>query len=111
MVSLGFVFAAITELAVLLCIKQHKCSKDRPVSTNKCYELNEQNVTEKENDNVQEILKAKMISQRNQDTESMHRRKLNNRFYDLPVYTRIDCCVLILFNLSYAIFNLIYWAN
>ena len=114
MISLGFVFAAITELAVLLFIKQQKGTKYRAISTESCYELNENSNSqhggaERETDNVQEVLKLKMASQRNQDTEVIHRSQISNRFYALHIYTRIDLCVLIFFNFSYALFNVIYW--
>ena len=104
----------MTELAVLLFIKQQKGTKYRAISTENCYELNENSNSqhggaERETDNVQEVLKLKMASQRNQDTEVIHRSQISNRFYALHIYTRIDLCVLIFFNFSYALFNVIYW--
>ena len=57
----------------------------------------------------QKVSNENIISRRKRDAKSIHQNERNKIFNDLPIYTQIDLCVLLVFNFSFLIFNCIYW--
>ena len=63
-------------------------------------------------ENIDDVPKTSKIPKRKQGSETIVHNEQNkrlNEFYALPIHTRIDLYMLLLFIFSYTIFNCIYW--
>ena len=116
MISLGFVFSAIAEFAVLLFIKQRRDSKDLSMSIDmngtNLNDISSSRMAGPQKDKAQESSKKKIISRRKKPGEILHRNGRKKGLYELctlPIYNRIDLFALFLFNIGYLFFNCIYW--
>ena len=116
MISLGFVFIALSEFAFLLFIKQWHCLKHETMSTDTSCRNWEEGVESQMdgfvifNDNSpHKLSNANIISRRKRAAQSIHQNERNKQFNGLTIYTQIDLCVFVVFNLSFLIFNGIYW--
>ena len=56
-----------------------------------------------------ELSNANIISRRKRVAKSTNQNEPNKQFNGLPIYTKIDLCVFVVFNFSFLIFNGIYW--
>ena len=67
---------------------------------------------EDDEENIDDVPKTSKIPKRKQGSETIAHNEKNKRlkeFYALPIHTRIDLYMLLLFIFSYTIFNCIYW--
>ena len=116
MISLAFVFVALTEFAFLLFIKQWHCSKYETISTDTSCRNWEEGVESKvdgfenfQDNALRKSSNANIISRRKRVAQSIHQNERNKQFNGLSIYTQIDLCVFVVFNFSFLIFNGIYW--
>ena len=118
MISLAFVFVALTEFAFLLFIKQWHCSKYETMPIDAICSNWEEGVESQMdgfgnfNDNApQKLSNANIILRRKRVAQSIHQNERNKQFNGLSIYTQIDLCVFVVFNFSFMIFNGTYWMN
>ena len=76
--------------------------------------LNSQRIEpEDDEENIDDVPKTNKIQKRKQISETIaphnEKNKRLKEFYALPIHTRIDLYMLLLFIFSYTIFNCIYW--
>ena len=67
---------------------------------------------EDDEENIDDVPKTSKIPKRKQGSETIVHNEQNkrlNEFYALPIHTRIDLYMLLLFIISYTIFNCLYW--
>ena len=67
---------------------------------------------EEDEENMVDVPKTSKIPKRKQGSETIvhnEQNKILKEFYALPIHTRIDLYMLLLFIFSYTIFNCIYW--
>ena len=67
---------------------------------------------EDDEENIDDVPKTSKLPKIKQGSEAIHHTDQNQRlkeFYALPIHTRIDLYMFLLFIFSYTIFNCIYW--
>ena len=116
MISLGFVFVALTEFAFLLFIKQWHCSKYETISIDTSrrnwlegVESTMDGFGNFQDNSPRKLSNANIISRRKRVAQIIHQNERNKQFNGLSIYTQIDLCVFVVFNFSFLIFNGIYW--